>query len=279
MYARLVLSLLALVFSTSVTSASPEILERDFSSHFGKYKGCFVETRLGSDVTLVHNPELCHEPLAPCSTFKMPNALIGLDTGVIPDADFVIPWDGTQHSREVLNRDHNLRSAVRSSVVWYFQELARRVGEERMREYVSKLGYGNADTSGGLTEFWLSSSLELTAFDQITFLAGLHRATLPVSKRSMEILRDILVIEETAGATLRGKTGSCLDDTGDCCGHGWFVGSVTRDDEVHLFAILVKGAWSGEARPIARGILEELEILPSQAVGSDTVSKQASERP
>ncbi len=264
---------LCLLLIAPACGASP-VTGRDFSSEFGTFQGCFISTRLGSDVTVVHNRPLCNKPLSPCSTFKMPNALIGLETGVIPEADFVIPWDGTQHSRQVLNRDHDLRSAAELSVLWYFQELARRVGAERMAEHVSKLGYGNTDISGGLTEFWLSSSLELTAFDQIEFLDGLHRDTLAVSPRSMEILRDILVIEATEDYTLRGKTGSCLAANGECCSHGWFVGSVTtRHDEVHLFATLVENGWSGDARPIARRILETLEILPRD------VSDQPSERP
>ncbi|MEM7582563.1 MAG: penicillin-binding transpeptidase domain-containing protein [Acidobacteriota bacterium] len=248
--------------AAAAPAASAEPVERDFSRHFGKYEGCFASQRLGSDELQVHNLALCREPLAPCSTFKMPNTLIGLESGVIPDADFVLPWDGTRHSRSELNQDHTLRSAVQQSVLWYFQELARRVGEERMREYVTRLGYGNRDTSGGLTEFWLSSSLEVTALEQMGFLARLHRDALPVSKRSMAILRDILVIDESPEAVLRGKTGSCLDNAGACCSHGWFVGSVTRGEEVYLFASFVKGAWSGEARPVALAILEELGILP-----------------
>jgi beta-lactamase class D len=62
--------------------------------------------------------------------------LIGLETGVIPDENHVIRWDGTKHEIESWNRDHTLKTAIQNSVVWYYQELARRVGNERMQSYI-----------------------------------------------------------------------------------------------------------------------------------------------
>lgn len=35
---------------------------------------------------------------------------------------------------------------MKSSVVWCYQELARRVGSERMQKWVTALHYGNEDT-------------------------------------------------------------------------------------------------------------------------------------
>jgi beta-lactamase class D len=65
----------------------------------------------------------------------------------------VIPWDGTIHEFESWNQDHTLRSAIRDSVVWYYQELARRVGDEQMQHYVAAVEYGNQDISGGIDLF------------------------------------------------------------------------------------------------------------------------------
>ena len=242
--------------------ATPSILVKDYSNHFGDFQGCFIRSRLGSDAVEVFNEEQCREPLSPCSTFKLPNSLIGLETGVIPDADHVIRWDGVERSRKALNRDHDLRSAIRHSVVWYYQELARRVGTERMQEMLSKIGYGNEDLSGGLTRFWLASSLEITAYGQIDFLRRLQGATLPFSERSMAIVRQIMILEETEDMTLRGKTGSCRGRNGGP-DHGWFVGYVTRGDDVDFFATNVEGkaAWGSEARRIAMEILKESGLI------------------
>jgi len=45
-----------------------------------------------------------------------------------------------------------MKSAFRYSVVWYYQELARRVGEKQMKKYLSKNHYGNADTGDKIDE-------------------------------------------------------------------------------------------------------------------------------
>ena len=50
----------------------------------------------------------------PASTFKIPHALIALETGVVADVDKeVIRWDGVPREIEEWNRDHTLRSAMR----------------------------------------------------------------------------------------------------------------------------------------------------------------------
>ncbi len=248
-----------------VAQATPVIVEKDYSESFGDFQGCFVRSRLGRGAIEIFGEEQCRKALAPCSTFKVPNSLIGLETGVIPDADHVIAWDGVERDRKALNRDRDLRSAIRHSVVWYFQELARRVGMERMQEHVSKIGYGNEDLSGGLTEFWLASSLEITAHDQIDFLQRLQDSTLPFSERSMAIVREIMILEETDGTTLRGKTGSCRGRDGTPA-HGWFVGYVTRGGGVDFFATNIEGegAWGPEARRITLKILKESEVIPPE---------------
>jgi len=93
----------------------------------------------------------------------------------IKDSEFVIPWDSKKYPAQdslmpEWNRDHTLRSAIKYSVVWYYSELAKRVGESRMKEWVTKLGYGNKDISGGIGRFWLRSSLLISADEQIEFL-------------------------------------------------------------------------------------------------------------
>lgn len=93
----------------------------------------------------------CDERLPPQSTFKIPNALIGLETGAIPGVDHVIPYDGHAVPFEAWAKDHTLSSAVESSVVWYFQALATRVGEAQMEAWLKRLKYPDADISGGLT--------------------------------------------------------------------------------------------------------------------------------
>ena len=131
---------------------------QDLSKYFQNTEGAFVLYDLKNDRYLRYNERRARQRFNPFSTFKIPNSLIGLETGVIKDAEFVIPWDRQKYPAQnnmmpEWNRDQTLRSAIKYSVLWYYRELAMRVGEKRMKEWVSKLDYGNQDTSGGIDRF------------------------------------------------------------------------------------------------------------------------------
>ena len=155
-----------------------------------------------------YDPERCAERFIPASTFKIMNSLIGLETGVIPDEDYVIQWDGTQYAIPSWNQDHTLKTAILNSVVWYYQELARRVGRERMQSYVDAANYGNEDISGQIDTFWLEGGLRISANEQVEFLKRLYQDELPFSTRSVNIVKEILVLEKVGSYQLSGKTGS-----------------------------------------------------------------------
>jgi len=215
-------------------------------------EGCFILQEGGAAFPLERLGTLCAERLSPCSTFKIPNSLIGLETGVIADAGFVIPWDGVKRDRAEWNRDHTLASAIKVSAVWYYQELARRVGAERMQKLVSAIPYGNADTSSGIDAFWLGRSLRISPDEQVAFLERLRLSKLSFSERSQKIVRDILVQESPGPAVYRGKTGSCgFDDAKD---HGWWVGWVEKDGRATVFAMLIRG--KDAFGPVARRLTE-----------------------
>jgi beta-lactamase class D len=242
----------------TVTPAAPK--ELDLDEFFGDYEGCFVVLDVTNNQYSYHNPEQCAKRMSPCSTFKIPNSLIGLKTGVIPDQHHVIAWDGTEYPVEAWNRDHTLETAIRDSVVWYYRELAAQVGTERMQQYVSAIPYGNEDISGGST-FWLASSLEISADEQIEFLRRFYADDLPFSQRSLDIVKEIIILEATDDAVYRGKTGLCMTEDGR--EWGWFVGYIERDDTVHIFALNIEGktADGWRARELTEAILEHLDLL------------------
>jgi beta-lactamase class D len=222
---------------------------------------CIAVYSKNDEQYLVHNPDQCQERLSPCSTFKIPNALIGLETGSLSGPGDAKTWDGTLHSREVLNQDHDLAGAIRNSVVWYFQELALEIGSEQMQAYLDLFDYGNRDISGGQDHFWLSSSLEITALEQIRFMSALNDEILPVGKEHQAtvkaMMRQDYALPESFNGALYGKTGSCISPAGN---HGWFTGFLNRDDQEYIFAINVKGekAWGLQARAIAIEVLQDI---------------------
>jgi beta-lactamase class D len=238
----------------------------DLSSAFPGFRAAFVMRDVAAGRIVRHNPELARTRLSPCSTFKIPNSLIGLETGVIPDASFVIPWDGQKRQIEAWNRDHDLRSAIRDSVVPYYQELARRVGPQRMQAWVSALRYGNEDVSGRIDRFWLGSSLRISPDEQVEFLARFQAGELPVSARSIAIVKEILVQDAPADAIVyRGKTGSCSGASA-AESHGWWVGSVEKGERLYVFAALIQGdgATGQVCRPLAENALRTLGVLPAR---------------
>jgi beta-lactamase class D len=227
--------------------------------------GAFVLFDAARGVTHVVNPDRAAARYVPASTFKIPNTIIGLETGVIPDERFTLRWDGVQRSVPDWNRDHDLASAMKHSVVWFYQEVARRIGPERMQAHLDALGYGNRDISGGIDRFWLTGGLRISPHEQIDFLRRLHAGALPCSARSLDIVKRILVLEQTPAYTLRGKTGLEIDERSTT---GWLVGYVERGADTYFFATVLLGNGSDGERimplrkSLTRALLKRHGALP-----------------
>jgi beta-lactamase class D len=240
-------------------------LPRPPEDYFGDFGYCaLILSRNRYDEVLIEaGPAQCQQALSPCSTFKIPNALIGLQTGVVSGPGDLKKWDGKERSRAANNRDHTLQSAIKESIVWYFQALARDVGEDRMADWLQKLDYGNQDISGGVDRFWLASSLRIDAYQQMEMIKSLWHGTLPFNPSNQKYLRDMLVQDSDLIGVLHGKTGSCPGAPD----HGWFIGWVDwsnparSDPSTTFFVINTTGthAWGSEARKIALRILNDLQ--------------------
>ncbi|HET6163027.1 MAG TPA: penicillin-binding transpeptidase domain-containing protein [Planctomycetota bacterium] len=213
------------------------------------------------------DPERAARGFLPASTFKIVNALIGLDAGSVADEHELFRWDGVDRGSDGWNRDHDLASAMCVSAVWVFQELARRTGGEKLQEGVDRLGYGNRDLGGALDSFWLDGALRVSARQQIDLLVGLERGALPCSARSQEIVRRILERERGDGFVVRGKTGwanACTPPV------GWYVGWVERAAGPLFFALnadLASVADAPKRIEVVRRVLVARGVLPEGASG------------
>ena len=248
-----------------VSEVKPEL-----EKYFQGFMGAFVLYDLNANRYIRYNLERCAARFIPASTFKIMNSLIGLETGVIPDQDYVVKWDGTKYDIPSWNQDHTLKTAIQNSVVWYYQELARRVGNDKMQSYVSATNYGNKNISGNIDTFWLEGGLRISANEQVDFLKRLYQGDLPFSPRSMSIVKDILVLEKTESYKLSGKTGSGQRITPHV---GWFVGYVETKGNVYFFA-------SNYASPSPNGLADgdsARNMSPDMFCGVwDTFHKQKS---
>lgn len=186
----------------------------------------------------------CHKRYAPASSFKIPLSLMGYDAGIFKDETHP-NWpfkEGYDLFINVCKGSHNPREWMRDSCVWYSQVLTKELGIEKFKSYVEKFNYGNMDVTGdkgknnGLTQSWLSSSLEISPAEQMVFLQKLLDGALPVSKKATQMTKKILFREELAGGwKLYGKTGNGRNaKTG--LQNGWFVGWIEKNGRVILFA-------------------------------------------
>lgn len=252
-------------------SGTPEVKEqtaeqkhtKPLSTFFEKEKvtGTFVLYDLKADQYIIHNEERANIAFSPASTFKIANSLIVLETGAIKDDAEIIPWDGVERTFKFWNKDHNLRSAYKYSAVWFYQDLARKVGKGRMKFWVRKAKYGNQETGEKIDKFWLTGDLRITAMQQIDFLKRLHQEDLEFSKRNIKLVKDIMIEEQTENYALRSKTGW---GTLSIPAIGWYVGYIEKKDNTYFFALNIDmqdDADVGKRKSIAREILQEYKIL------------------
>ena len=212
------------------------------------------------------NVPLCERATIPASTFKIAHSMIALETGVVEDSESVLAWDGTEYPVEAWNRDHTLRTAVQVSCVPCFQAIARKVGEERMGEWLVRLDYGNHEMGGPIDRFWLTGGLLISPLGQIDFLRRFAEGALPISKRTAETVQDIITVDVGNQYVLVGKTGLQQPPEYPELA-GWFVGWLQLGERHVYFATLINGHLPdvdvGPARQrVTERVLSALGLLP-----------------
>ena len=199
--------------------------------------GTFVGYKVDDYLIIASDKIRSGEARLPASTFKIPNSVIALETGVVADPDKdIFKWYGVTRSIEAWNKDHTLRSAIAASAVPVYQEVARRIGAERMQKYLDLFDYGNRDIGGGIDQFWLTGNLRIDPVQQVDFVDRLRRGVLPVSKRSQELARDILPVTKVGDATIRAKSGLLGAEQGKPS-LGWMVGWAEKGNVQTVFAM------------------------------------------
>jgi beta-lactamase class D len=177
-----------------------------------EYDATFVLWDDAGGHTLVCDAARAATPFLPASTFKIVNALVALEEGVMPSVDETLPWDGVDRGMPAWNADASLRTGMAASTVWFYQELARRAGHDRMQAWVDALGYGNRDIGGpeDIDRFWLDGPLRVTALEQTALVSRLARRELPFSARSQDLVAEIMLRASSDDGHVRlyGKTGA-----------------------------------------------------------------------
>ena len=238
-------------------------------------KGTIVIVDCTTGEKVISNSKLSHEVFPPCSTFKIWNALIGLEEGIIKDpAESFYKWDGQRRQIAEWNKDLTLADAFKVSCVPAFQTLARSIGGERMKSWIRKIDYGNHDLSAGVDTFWLPKAGRTTILispeEQTELICRLLNGKLPVRGKSVSTLCEIMKLEDSHLGHLYGKTGSgvlilpSVDNvSSEDPSIGWLVGFLRHQDKNYAYACIVIGPnQSGkDARHVVETVFRQNSML------------------
>lgn len=238
----------------------------DLSAYFGKYEGSFVLYDMENDAWSVYDLEHATLRTAPDSTYKIYSALFGLEAGIITPENSLIAWDGTLYPFEAWNANQSLRSAMQSSVNWYFQELDRQLGVSAIRKYVHQIGYGNENVNADISSYWLQSSLKISPVEQVQLLTNLYQNRFGFSLENIDAVKSAICLSSSESGAFDGGHFYGKSGTGRVCGsdvNGWFIGYVETLDNTYFFAANIQSdanAAGANALEISLSVLGDMGV-------------------
>jgi beta-lactamase class D len=183
----------------------------------------------------IYNLDRFKERFSPASTFKIVNAMIGLQTGRLTTDSTVIPWDGVQRERPEWNQDLSLYRAFRYSSVPHFQTLARSIGRDTMQRWLDTLKYGNMRIGSTVDSFWLDTTLQISPDEQLGLVKRLYFRQLPFRASVQESVKKMMIQENNALYQLAYKTG--MGRTREGRPMAWMVGWIEENRHVYPFVL------------------------------------------
>ena len=246
------------VFAQMKSEEHPD-LQAFFDNYAAQGTIVVLDERKDNAKLMVFNEPRSTQRLPPASTFKIPHALFALDAGVVKDEFQVFPWDGVERSFAPHNQDQDLRSSMRNSAVWVYEQFGEKIGVDKARDYLTKIDYGNADPTGDTRTYWIDGNLRITAQEQVQFLKKLYLNELPFDEADQRLVKDIMIVEAGKEWILRAKSG--------WEGHsGWWVGWVEWPTGPVFFALNIDTPDRLEdlhkREAIVREVLQSIEALP-----------------
>lgn len=247
--------------NSSYNFKDENIIYEDLGNYFAGFDGSLVLYDKEADQYLIHNKNQSTLRVSPNSTYKIYSALLGLESGTITDENSLAKWNGLKYPIGSWNADQDLTSAMKNSVTWYFQTLDQQVQPGRIQTFLDRIRYGNRDLSGGISEYWLESSLKISPVEQVQLLKKFYANQFGFKKKNIQTVKDSIKLERKEGALLSGKTG-----TGTVNGkniNGWFIGYVESGRNTYFFATNIQNennANGSKAAEITLSILKEKGI-------------------
>lgn len=237
---------------------SDKVSAIDLTACFRGYEGSFVLYDLKNDAWKIYHMEQATLRTAPYSTYKIYDALLGLEEGVITPEDSFMAWDGTDYPFEAWNGNQDLFSAMQSSVNWYFEEIDRQIGLSAIQSYIHKIGYGNEKVNTGHSPYWMQGTLKISPVEQVELLTALHSNRFGFAPENIDTVKSSIRLFSSEGKTFYGKTGTGRVDGQDV--NGWFVGFFETGGNTCFFATNIRSdcdADGSRAAEITEAVLSD----------------------
>ena len=239
---KTLISATILVISATANAEDSQLAQIFHNNHIN---GTIVISSLEGDIEYIHNDSRAEKRFLPASTFKIPNTLIALSEKAVINKSEIIKWDGKDKGWSPWNQDHSLETAFPVSCIWFYQELAKRVGKDSYTSYLTTLNYGNKQTGDDISNFWLEGDLKISAKEQVSFLKKLYKDELPFQQSDIDALKELMLVKKTADYELRAKSGWANRIKNQ---HGWYVGYVKNAHDVWFFATNINITNKSDAR-------------------------------
>ncbi|WFB65029.1 penicillin-binding transpeptidase domain-containing protein [Sphingobacterium sp. WM] len=174
----------------------------------------------------------------PASTFKIINLLIALETNTIKDENEIVKWVGSTDTvkygyRPEIYHDMSVKEAFELSAGWVFVELAKKMGKDTYKKYLTESKYGNNNLTQTEADFWNFGDFAISPKNQVEFLKSLYEEKLPFSKRNIDIVKNVMITEQNEDYITRGKTGWTRENN---INTGWWTGYIETKNGTYIFA-------------------------------------------
>jgi beta-lactamase class D len=207
----------------------------------------------------------------PCCTFTLMLSVMGYDAKVLTD-EKTPKWDfkeGYSDYIKTWRSSQTPQSWIKTSCVWYSENVAKELGLEKIRGYLKTFEYGNQEMSYSQdvtqkpASMWLwDSSLKISPLEQVRFIQKLVLAKLPVSTLAIKTTKSLHFVEKLPGGLkLFGKSGldAISAEEGEI---GWYVGWIEKGQKSFSFAYNIrdKNVDAAKRLPRVKQLLEEAGV-------------------
>ena len=237
------------------------ITQLNLSSNFGDYTGSFVLYNQSADKWNIYNMDHASTRVSPNSTYKIYDALLGLESGIITPEHSTFTWNGEPYPFNSWEADQDLTSAIHNSVNWYFQAIDSQAGFEAVRTFLQTINYGNQNTGTNLNLYWTDFSLKISPIEQVELLQDFYQNNFHFDSKNIQAVKKALLLSTTSSGSLYGKTGTGRVNGKDV--NGWFIGYIETANNTYYFATNIQsssGATGSQATEITESVLSNLGI-------------------